>query len=514
MRLRITGGAGHASSASVHQRDRERPVGRSERSPSSRAGAQPAAAVPVDVSEEAATRNRTEVWWLLLLMVVGFFAAVAAHYVQGVYRGQPYPFNTFLYRPNDGPLGNSTFVGVHLFGDFNATWHHSGDASPYLRPSTAFASNYPPFAHLLVRPLSALPYGVALAIFLVGVTAAVLWLVAAQLRDVALPLRLLAAGVIGLLDYPMLFMLDRGNIEGLLLLLVAAAALCARRRAWTWSAVLIGAAAAMKGYPVLFIFVLLGARRYRDAIVAAVTAAGLTLISFMTLWGGIRTNARALLTSLQGFDAAGAGEAGVQHGSSLNGLVSVAAHVWPAMSWIPRLTIPLTIGVLLVGAVAVVSGRLLLRQSCAVVAGLTILVPSVAYDYRLVLMLVPLLVLLREPGGLLRRPSILALGLLFVPKGLPVLYGEVNIGAVLNPLLLLLLVLGLSAAAFRQRSTRAEPGDTGELLPRDGSTRPDASRHAKVAANRGAPSAAELAPQDEQAPRIEGTPDAVPFGGA
>ena len=501
MRLRITGGVGHASSASVHQRDRERPVGRSERSPSPHAGAQPAAAVPVDVSEEAATRNRTEVWWLLLLMVVGFFAAVAAHYVQGVYRGQPYPFNTFLFRPGAA------------FSDLSATLALSGDANPYLAPSTPFASNYPPFAHLLLRPMSALPYDLALAIFLVGVTAAALWLVAAQLKDVILPLRLLAAAIIGLLNYPMLFMLDRGNIEGLLFLVLAAAALCARRRAWTWSAVLIGVAVAMKGYPVLFIFVLLGARRYRDAIIAAVTAAGLTLISFMTLSGGLLENAKALLKTLLAFDGAGTVELGVQHGSSLNGVASVAAHTWPAVSWIPRLTAPLTIGVLVVGVVAVISGRLLLWQSCAVVVALTILVPSVAYDYRFVLMLVPLLVLLREPGGLLRRPSILLLGLLFVPKGLPVLYGEVTIGVVLNPLLLLLLVLGLSTAAFWQRSTRAEPRDAGELLPGDGSTRTDASRHAEHAAHRGAPSATELGPQTAQAPRTEWTPHWAPFGG-
>jgi len=205
-----------------------------------------------------------------------------------------------------------------------------------------------------------------------------------------------------------------------------------------------------------------------------------------------------LLRTLRAFDAAGAGEGGVQHGSSLNGLVSVAAHVWPAMSWIPRLTIPLTIGVLLVGAVAVVSGRLLLRQSCAVVAGLTILVPSVAYDYRLVLMLVPLLVLLREPGGLLRRPSVLVLGLLFVPKGLPVLYGEVNIGVVLNPLLLLLLVLGLSSTALWQRSTRAEPGDGGELPPGERSRRAFAPLHRASAAHLGAPSATELGLQNGQ----------------
>lgn len=426
----------------------------------------------VDMSRQSATQDRTEVWWLLLIMVVGFFVAVVSHYVLGVYSGRPYPYNTFLFRPADAFDSTSPAItGSHFFGDLFVNWHHSGDPNPYLHPSTVIPSNYPPFTHLLFRPLSALPYTLALSIFLVGTTAAVLWLLAAQLKDVTLPLRLLAAGVIGLLNYPMLLMLDRGNVEGVVLLFLAAAALSAHRGAWTRSAVLIGAAAAMKGYPLLFVFLLLGARRYRDAAVALSTAAGLTLLSFSTMSGGVFDNARGFLRAVGSFEAFGAGDAGVQHGSSLHGLASVAAHIWPTMTWLPGVAPPLALVILLIGSVSVISGRLLLWQSCAVIAGLTILVPAVAFDYRLVLMLVPLLVLLREPGGSLRRPVVLMLGLLFVPKGLPVLYGEVNIGVVVNPLLLVLLVLGLSMTALRQQSTAAELRFTGKHGPTERSRR-------------------------------------------
>lgn len=185
----------------------------------------------------------------------------------------------------------------------------------------------------------------------------------------------------------------------------------------------------------------------------------------------IAENARVMLKSLRAFDPGGAAEAGVQHGSSLNGLASVAAHTWPTTSWIPALATPFAMGLLLIGSVSVISGRLLLWQSFAVIAGLTVLVPGVAFDYRLVLMLVPLLVLLREPGGSLRLPFVLMLGLLFVPKGLPVLYGEVNIGVVVNPLLLILLVLGLSMTALRQQSTAAELRFTGKHGPTERSRR-------------------------------------------
>lgn len=429
---------------------------RRSQGPARRVTAPGAPAGSVDVSSDLPTRDRGEVWWLVLVMSAGFFVAVAAQYVMGVYRNQPYPYNTFLFRPADLFIPGTQVVGSHSFGDLYATWLLSGDPSPYLQSSATFPSNYLPFTHVLMRPLTWLPYELALVLFLVGTTAATLWLVAAQLKDVELPLRLLAAGVIGVMNYPVLLMLDRGNVEGLVFVLLAIAALSARRGSWMWSAVLIGAATAMKGYPAAFILVLIGARRFREAAVASATAAGLTLISFLTFTGGLRANATALLNSLRGFDQ-GAGEAGVQHGSSLSGLASAIARTAPSMSWVQGAVTPVSVTVLLVGVLAMVSGRLVLWQSCAVAAGLTVLVPAVAYDYRLMLMMVPLVILLREPGGSLRFPSLLALGLLLVPKGLPVLYGEVNLGVVVNPGILLLIVLGLSATALRRPPARAKP---------------------------------------------------------
>lgn len=398
----------------------------------------------------AVTRDRNDLWWLVLVMVVGFFVAVTAHYVQGVYQGEPYPANTFLFRPADGFPSSPAIIGVHGFGDLFATWTHAGDPSPYLEPSVFFPSNYLPFTHLLMRPFSWLPYLLVLVVFLVGTSIAVVWLVAAQLPDLDLPLRLLAAGVLGLLNYPVLFMLDRGNIEAVVLLLLAAAALLARRNAWLWSAVLIGAAAAMKGYPILFVLVLVGARRYREAAVAVATAGGLTLLSLLTFSGGLTDNVSALLGALRGFEGAGAGEAGVQHGSSLAGLASATVELAPRLPSLAAAATLVSVVVLIVGTIAVASGRLFLWQSCAVVAGAVVLVPTVAYDHRLVLLMVPLLLLLGQPAGLRRFPALLLLGLLFVPKGLPILYGEVRLSVLVNPVLLLVLMLGLSAAALRQ----------------------------------------------------------------
>lgn len=401
-------------------------------------------------------RDRSEVWWLVLVMLVGFFLAVASHYVLGVYLHKRYPYNTFLFDP------------VHPFGDLAVTLRAAANPSPYVGVGAFRPSGYFPFANLLIKPLTWLPYGHAAPLYLLGTTATILWVLAAQLRDADLPLRLVTACVIGLLNYPVLLMLDRGNVEGLILLLLTGSALTARRGAWKWSAVLIGAAAAMKGYPLLFVLVLVGARRYRDVLIAAVTAVALTLVSLMTFAGGVAENVRGMLSSLDAFFAFNSGELGVQHGSSLNGLASALAHMAPSLTWLHQTVAPISLGVLIIGAAGVASGRLLLWQSYAVVAALTILVPTVAFDYRLVLLLVPVILLLREPGGSLRRSSVLLLGLLFVPKGLPVLYGQVTLGVVVNPLLLLLLVVGLTSMAVRQRPAMTGSGSVGDVVPKIG----------------------------------------------
>ncbi len=38
---------------------------------------------------------------LCLIIVIGFFSAVAFHYYMGSYLGRSYPYNTFLFSPND-----------------------------------------------------------------------------------------------------------------------------------------------------------------------------------------------------------------------------------------------------------------------------------------------------------------------------------------------------------------------------------------------------------------------------
>ena len=90
------------------------------------------------------------------------------------------------------------------------------------------------------------------------------------------------------LSYPVLFTLDRGNLEMVIFLLVGGMFYFVYRRESQWGAGLcLAAAIAMKVYPATLMVLLIAERRFKAAIVAAVGAVALTVGS---------TGALALLT--------------------------------------------------------------------------------------------------------------------------------------------------------------------------------------------------------------------------
>jgi hypothetical protein len=95
------------------------------------------------------------------------------------------------------------------------------------------------------------------------------------------------------------------------------------------------------------------------------------------------------------------------------------------------------LAVLLAVALVLAVLRPVLWQKVALVTGAMILVPTISFEYRMLHLYLPLLLFLAAPET--RRSDLLFVvlfGLLLVPKGLPVLFDDVNVGSLVNPLLL------------------------------------------------------------------------------
>jgi len=70
-----------------------------------------------------------------------------------------------------------------------------------------------------------------------------------------------------------------------------------------------------------------------------------------------------------------------------------------------------------------------------------ILVPTISFEYRMVHLYLPLLLFVAAHEPRRSDPLFVALfGLLLVPKGLPILFDDVNVGSIVNPLLLAVLM--------------------------------------------------------------------------
>lgn len=167
------------------------------------------------------------------------------------------------------------------------TWwvHDGGEIYDYLKPNTQYGFTYPPFAALVMLPMAYLPWTAAIVVSVLAsvVTTTVLiwWLVdpiarrAGWTRWFALAVALCLAAAFE----PMRETVNFGQVNTLLLFLVAVDLLRLLPTGNRWAGVGIGLATAIKLTPGVFIVYLLVTGRWRAALTASGTAAGVSLLA-------------------------------------------------------------------------------------------------------------------------------------------------------------------------------------------------------------------------------------------
>jgi alpha-1,2-mannosyltransferase len=187
----------------------------------------------------------------------------------------------YLAETRNGYFDSKVYYGAIQY------WFHGDGGMVYdwLRPDTPYGFTYPPFAGLVMSPMSVLPFGavVTIAVIATVLTTALLvhWFTGPLIARMNWP-RWFALGVavcLAISFEPVRETITFGQVNTLLLTLVAGDMLFGVANGRRWAGVGIGLATAIKLTPGVFILYLLITRRWRDAATAIGTATGATLLA-------------------------------------------------------------------------------------------------------------------------------------------------------------------------------------------------------------------------------------------
>ena len=355
-----------------------------------------------------------------------------------------YPWTSFCYLPSEA------------FSDFYDSYRHAANRNPYNPEGGAAANWYPPFCFTALYPLTLLPPFAAFSL-VTGVTVTFLLLFTWRMLPISDTwTRVLAAFALTFLTYPVLMVLDRGNLDGLLFALMGLFVWAYQKGHYRSGVVLLAVASAVKIFPALFVLLYLADRRYRQAALMLALTALLTLVGMAWLDGGVvqtLDNYRALMAK-SASDVASA-DRRLQFTSD-----AVRADSRPerparprGMPWrLTRSTSTSAPGLCGAGGVSAVGGEVVVRRVSLLTLAM-LLLPAFNYDYRLIFLYIPLALFLGTRPGRLDPLYVAFYSLLLVPKAYFMIRGWISISVVLNPLLLLGLV-GLNLYPLRRRPPR------------------------------------------------------------
>ena len=210
--------------------------------------------------------KRRRVRLLVTIVLVGTLVSIGWHYVWGFYLGQGYPRSTFL------------FIPVDRFNDWNSLYI---GAQEFLR-GVPWPFGYFPFGGLATVTTTVLPTSVGLILMIVLFLSVLALMLLRWVLDCEEHPLTRAQGIVILvgLSYPVLFVLDRANVEMLVFVFIAGFFYFTyvRERAWM-AALCLAAAIAFKLFPATLLLLLLAERRFKLLVLTVIIAGCLTAIS-------------------------------------------------------------------------------------------------------------------------------------------------------------------------------------------------------------------------------------------
>ena len=234
-------------------------------------------------------------------------------------------FSTTLSFYSPDPPGNIPTtckpqpLGLHYFGDFVSIVCHAQFASPY---NSGFISNYFPFSYVMMSPFGPLMRLHVLAALLPFIIASSLLIcipIIKSMSYVSKAERYLTVLIAVVMTYPFISFFDRGNAQGFVTGFLVTGIYLYMNSRFNESAIFLGLATALKGYPIIFLIIFVRKRQWRPLAISILTGGIATIIPLLFFDGGMIRNIQGLFTQLKGFSVGG--EIYLRYNNSLKGLL-------------------------------------------------------------------------------------------------------------------------------------------------------------------------------------------------
>ena len=395
--------------------------------------------------------------WISAICVTGFIIAVLYHYWQGTYAGRVYPFNTFLFEPHA------------RFSDFFDPLRYSQQINPYYAHERCGESCYFPFSYILSYLFGLIkPWDISFWLFILLFVISLGFYNGKTLFKNKFSIEKIEQFMIlTFATYPVLFSIDRANFEILLFIFLVGFVYFYQKEKFLISALLLSFAASMKLYPLLFIFLFISDKRYKEGLYVIIFSLIITTASLLMFKGGIVSSVQGLIQCLNYYKIQyGIGDGGLHFSSSLYGLIKVFLYNFgfSAKAQIANFFSMYFIFVLL-SALAMSLYFIFVKNSfwkkVALIIIMITLLPFQSGDYKLMHFYIPMMLFIdSEKSEGKDLMFCILFGLLLIPKNYYVLFPpDINISIIINPLIMIIMLFLIIYKRNDSRNVMAEKSE-------------------------------------------------------
>ena len=232
-----------------------------------------------------------------VLMLLGFINACSYHAIMDS-MGMHWPWNTFLSTPNN------------QFSDWYDSVAQAASKNPYYASSIIAPGSYFPVTYVLLKVGVGYSSGTSIYIyFLISIVLLVLSVgllrkqfMQNSIDSASLKIKDCVLLVLGcLISYPVLFALDRGNIDIWIGFLIIIFVVTQSTRFEIGGLLCLSLAISFKGYPAAFLVLLISDRKYRSAAICTILPLLMSAMTLYLMWDGFDRNLIGLLNNLNSF---------------------------------------------------------------------------------------------------------------------------------------------------------------------------------------------------------------------